>query len=195
MEMMRVAWGISGAGDRIEEILSIMKEINEKNEDLEIRVYLSRAGEQVVKFYRIYEDLKNSFERVYVEKNANSPFLAGQIQTGKFEFMIIAPSTANTTAKISLGIADTLLTNSALMGLKAYVPLYILPTDYKVGEVLTKLPNGRLLRVRVRKEDVEHVERLRKMDGVFVIETPEEIRGVFEKHLKIFRGKYKQTKK
>ncbi len=193
--MMRVAWGISGAGDRIEEILSIMKEINEKNEDLEIRVYLSRAGEQVVKFYRIYEDLKNSFERVYVEKNANSPFLAGQIQTGKFEFMIIAPSTANTTAKISLGIADTLLTNSALMGLKAYVPLYILPTDYKVGEVLTKLPNGRLLRVRVRKEDVEHVERLRKMDGVFVIETPEEIRGVFEKHLKIFRGKYKQTKK
>jgi archaeoflavoprotein AfpA len=188
-EKMRVVWGISGAGDRIEDILEIMKKISVENNDVEIRAYLSRAGEQVMKFYRIYNDLRSSFEKVYVERNSNSPFLAGQLQTGKFEFMIIAPATANTTAKISLGIADTLLTNSALMGLKAYVPLYILPTDYKVGEVLTKLPNGKLLRVRVRKEDVEHVERLRKMDGVYVIESPEEIPLVFEKHLKIFREK------
>ncbi|AGK61268.1 archaeoflavoprotein AfpA [Archaeoglobus sulfaticallidus PM70-1] len=184
---MRVAWGITGAGDRLEEILAIMKEINSKYDDLEIRVYLSKAGEQVMKFYRIYNDLKSSFEKVYVEKNANSPFLAGQIQTGKFEFMIIAPATANTTAKISLGIADTLLTNSALMGLKAYVPLYILPTDYKAGEVLTKLPNGKLLKIRVRKEDVEHVERLRKMDGIFVLESPQEIPPVFEKHYRLLR--------
>ncbi len=184
--MMRVAWGISGAGDRIEEIFEVMKKINE-DEDVEIRVYLSKAGEQVVKFYRLYTRLKEYFEKIYVEKNSNSPFLAGQLQTGKFEFMIIAPSTANTTAKISLGIADTLLTNSALMALKAYVPVYILPTDYKVGDVFTKLPNGKLLKVRVRKEDVEHVERLRKMDGIFVIETPEEIPAIFERHLKVFR--------
>ncbi len=187
-KIMRVAWGISGAGDRIEEIFDIMREIN-KNENVEIRVYLSKAGEQVVKFYRLYPKLKESFEKVYVEKNSNSPFLAGQLQTGKFEFMIIAPSTANTTAKISLGIADTLLTNSALMALKAYVPVYILPTDYKVGDVLTKLPNGKLLKVRVRKEDVEHVERLKKMDGVFIIETPEEIQPIFERHLKAYGEK------
>ncbi len=185
---MRVVWGITGAGDRIEEIFEIMKRINE-DKDVEIKVYLSKAGEQVVKIYRLYNKLKESFERVYVEKNANSPFLAGQLQSGKFEFMIIAPSTANTTAKISLGIADTLLTNSALMALKAYVPVYILPTDYKVGDVLTKLPNGKLIKIRVRKEDVEHVERLRKMDGVFIIENPEEIPAVFEKHMKVFREK------
>lgn len=75
-EKMRVVWGISGAGDRIEDILEIMKKISVENNDVEIRAYLSRAGEQVMKFYRIYNDLRSSFEKVYVERNSNSPFLA-----------------------------------------------------------------------------------------------------------------------
>ncbi len=75
------------------------------------------------------------------------------------------------------------------MALKAYVPVYILPTDYKVEDVLTKLPGGRTLKIGVRREDVEHVERLRKMDGVFVIEDPNEIPPIFEKHLRQFREK------
>jgi archaeoflavoprotein AfpA len=181
---LRVAWGITGAGDRIEEIFEIMKKLNE-SEDVEIYVYLSKAGEQVVKFYRLYNRLKESFDKVYVEKNANSPFLAGQIQSGKFDFLIIAPSTANTTAKISQGIADTLLTNSALMALKAYIPVYILPTDYKVGDVKTKLPDGSMLTIRVREEDVAHVERLKRMDGVQILEDPSEIPSIFEKHLRM----------
>jgi archaeoflavoprotein AfpA len=180
---LRVAWGITGAGDRIEEIFETMRKLNE-DEDIEIHVYLSKAGEQVVKFYRLFKRLKASFDRIYVEKNANSPFLAGQIQVGKFDFLIIAPSTANTTAKISQGIADTLLTNSALMALKAYVPVYILPTDYKAGDVETKLPSGKMLRIRVREEDVAHVEKLRKTDGIYIIENPEEIPAIFEKHLR-----------
>jgi archaeoflavoprotein AfpA len=181
---LKVAWGITGAGDRLEEIFETMKKLNQ-NENVEIHVYLSKAGEQVVKFYKMFERLKESFEKVYVEKNANSPFLAGQMQLGKFDFLIIAPSTANTTAKISQGIADTLLTNSALMALKAYVPVYILPTDYRAGDVETKLPGGRMLKIRVRKEDVAHVEKLREMDGVYVIENPDEIPAVFEKHLRV----------
>ena len=183
VKKLKVAWGITGAGDKLEEIFETMKKINERD-DVDIYVYLSKAGEQVVKFYKLYNKLKESFDRVYVEKDANSPFLAGQIQTGKFDFMVIAPSTANTTAKISQGIADTLLTNSALMALKAYVPVYILPTDYKAGDVQTKLPSGKILTIRVREEDVAHVEKLRKTDGLYIIEKPEEILHIFERHLK-----------
>jgi|Deesub1362A_J573_1020465.scaffolds.fasta_scaffold00125_96 archaeoflavoprotein AfpA len=186
-DKMLIAWGITGAGDRIEETFSALESINQKFEEVEIRVYLSKAGEQVMRFYRMLDTLRSTFDRVYVEKNSNSPFLAGQIQTGKFEFLLIAPATANTVAKISLGIADTLLTNSALMALKAYIPVYIMPTDYRAGDVLTKLPNGKILRLRVREEDVEHVERLRKMDGISILETPEEIAEVFDKHIKKFR--------
>ena len=179
---LRVAWGITGAGDRIEEIFEVMRKLNE-DENVEIWVYLSKAGEQVVKFYRLHDKLKESFDKVYVEKNANSPFLAGQIQSGKFDFMVIAPSTANTTAKISQGIADTLLTNSALMALKAYVPVYIIPTDYKVGDVKTKLPDGKMLTIRVREEDVAHVEKLKRTDGVYIVESPNELPEIFKKHL------------
>lgn len=178
---MKVAWGITGSGDRIRETVEVMKKVKELYPNVEIRVYLSKAGQQVVLYYKLMEELKANF-KVWTEVNANAPFLAGMLQSGKFEFLLIAPATSNTVAKISLGIGDTLLTNSAIMALKAFVPVYIMPSDYKEGIVETELPDGRKMKLRIRKEDVEHVERLRKMDGVFVLEKPEEIFAVFEKH-------------
>ncbi len=79
-----------------------------------------------------------------------------------------------------------MLSNAAIMGLKAFVPIYILPSDYKEGIIVTKLPSGRNLKLRIRKEDVQHVKKLARMDGVVMLETPEEIRQVFRKH---FRSK------
>jgi len=106
------------------------------------------------------------------------------LQTGKFEFLLIAPATSNTVAKISMGIADSLLCNAAIMGLKAFVPAYIMPSDYREGIIVTKLPNGRDLKLKIRKEDVEHVKKLADMDDVFILEKPEEIYQVFQKHFK-----------
>lgn len=174
MEKFRIAWGITGAGDRIRETIDVMKKIRE-NYPVEIKVFASKAGEQVLKWYKVYEEVKNSFDGYRVEINANSPFLAGTIQTGKYICLIIAPATANTVAKISMGIADTLLSNSALMALKAYVPVIIMPSDYEEGEVVTDLPDGKKLRLRVRREDVEHVEKLKMTDGVYVVKDPEDI--------------------
>ena len=179
----KTAWGITGSGDRLVETIEIMKETTTQyHDEVEVIVYLSKAGDQVVKYYRVVDELKANFDRVWVEINPNSPFLAGELQTGKFEFLLIAPATSNTVAKISMGIADSLLSNAAIMGLKAFVPLYILPSDYKEGIITTKLPSGRDLKLRIRKEDVEHVKKLANMDGVFLLETPEEIPQVFRKH-------------
>lgn len=181
----KVAWGITGSGDRLVETVEAMKEIKDQYQnEVDIRVYLSKAGDQVVKYYKLVNDLKESFDRILVEINPNSPFLAGQLQTGKFEFLLIAPATSNTVAKISMGIADTLLSNAAIMGLKAFVPLYIMPSDYKEGIIVTKLPNGRDLKLRIRKEDVEHVKKLAGMDDVFILEKIEEIYQVFKNHFK-----------
>jgi archaeoflavoprotein AfpA len=178
---MKVAWGITGSGDRLRETVDVMLKIREMYPKVEIRVYLSKAGQQVVLYYKLMEKLKENF-KVWTEVNANAPFLAGMLQSGKFEFLLIAPATSNTVAKIALGIADTLLSNSAIMALKAFVPVYIMPSDYREGVVETELPDGRKMRLRIRKEDAEHVQRLSKMDGVFILEKPEEIFGVFEKH-------------
>jgi archaeoflavoprotein AfpA len=179
----KVAWGITGSGDRLSETIDIMKRLKDQYQhEVDVRVYLSKAGEQVTKWYKLYDRLKQSFERIWVELNSNSPFLAGDLELGKFEFLLIAPATSNTVAKIAAGITDTLLCNSAVMALKAFVPVYVMPSDYKEGTVVTRLPNGKDLKLRVRKEDVENTRKLARMENVSVLEKPEEICDVFKKH-------------
>lgn len=181
----KVAWGISGAGDKIAEILDVMKDLKKQSEDVvEIEVFLSKAADTVLKFYRLEDELKRSFSKVTVELNSNSPFLAAWLQMHKYEFLLIAPATSNTVAKIANGIGDTLITNSAIMSLKAYVPVYILPTDYRESTVYTKLPNGKEMKLRVRKEEADQVRKLESMEDVHVFENPEKMREGFLEWLK-----------
>ena len=117
----KVAWGITGAGDKIAEIVGVMKDFKKQSEDVvEIEVYLSKAADTMLKFYRLEDDLKLNFPKVMVELNANSPFLAAWMQSGKYEFLLIAPASSNTVAKIANSISDTMLTNAAIMSLKAF---------------------------------------------------------------------------
>jgi flavoprotein len=111
--------------------------------------------------------------------DANTPFLAGWLQTRRFEFLLVAPATSNTVAKIAAGIADTMLTNGTILALKAFVPVYVLPSDHEEGIVYTKLPGGRDMKLKIRKEDAENVRKLKKMENVSVLEKPSEINGVF----------------
>lgn len=179
----KIAWGITGSGDRIVQTVEVMKELQRQYEGVvDVRVFVSKAGEQVIKYYKLFNDLEKHFDKIWVEINANSPFLAGQLQVKRYDFLVLAPTTSNTVAKISLGLADSLLSNAAIMAQKAFVPVYIMPCDYRPGIIATTLPDGSEMKLRVRKEDAEHVERLRNMEDVFVIERPEELSAIFEKH-------------
>ncbi|MBC7115317.1 MAG: hypothetical protein PWR13_412 [Archaeoglobi archaeon] len=178
----RVAWCITGSGDRIEEVVGVMERITRRFPDVDVRVYLSKAGEQVLKYYRLVERLKNSFGTLRVERNSNSPFLAGELQLGKFDFLLIAPASSNTVAKIAHGIADSLVSNSAIMALKAFIPVYVLPSDLEEGITETILPDGRIMKLRIRKEDAENTRRLSEIEGITVLRNPEEIERVFENY-------------
>jgi len=181
----RVAWGITGSGDRLVEVIEAMKHVKKQYQDeIRITVYLSKAGNQIINFYGLANDLKENFGKVRVEVNSNVPTLAVQLQSGKIEFLLIAPTTANTVAKIATGIADTLLCNATIMSLKSFVPVYIMPCDYKEGVTVTQLPDGSEMRIRVRKEDVKNTKKLAAMDGIVMLEKPEEIHNVFQKHFK-----------
>ena len=185
----KIAWGITGAGDKIAEILEVMKDLRNQSKDVvEIEVFLSKAADTMLKFYRLEDDLKQSFAKVTVESNSNSPFLAAWLQIRKYEFLLIAPASSNTVAKLVNGIGDTLLTNSAIMSLKAFVPVYILPTDYKESVVYTKLPNGKEMKLRVRKEEAEQVRRLERMEDVHVFENPQKMRESFLEWLENVKG-------
>ena len=127
--------------------------------------------------------LETFFDKTWTEINSNAPFLAGQIQLNEYEFLLIAPTTSNTVAKISLRIADTLLTNAAIkMGQKTSTPIYIMPTDFREGIVTTQLPNGENLDINITKQDADHVRNLESMRNTFVFENPNEILSIFKKY-------------
>ena len=184
----KVAWGITGAGDKIAEIIDVMVDLKKQSEDvLEIEVYLSKAADTMLKFYRLEDELKKNFSKVQVELNANSPFLAAWLQSGKYEFLLIAPASSNTVAKIANSISDTMLTNSAIMSLKAFKPVYVLPTDYRESVVYTKLPNGKEMKLRVRKEEADQVRKLEAMEDMHVLESPQKLKAVFLEWLKTIK--------
>jgi len=180
-KIRKIAWGITGAGDLINETLEVMKGLKEAYKgSIKIEIYLSKAGEQVLRFYRLDGELRECFLRVQVERDANTPFITGRLQLGRFDFLLLAPATSNTVAKLAHGISDTMLTNAAIQALKANVPVYVMPVDYREGTLVTILPNGEELELRVRKEDAENVRKISGMDGITTFEKPEEIRGIFE---------------
>ena len=179
---IRIAWGITGCGDYLKESLDIMKELTREH-NLDVRVFLSRAGETVVKWYRLFNELKTNFPKTYLEKSPNVPFLVGDLQLGKYDFLIIMPSTSNTVAKIASGISDTLLSNAAAQAMKANVPVYIYPADQKKGDIVTDLPGGKKLTLTMRDVDLDAVDKLRKMKGITVLGHPDEIRGIILEHI------------
>lgn len=67
------------------------------------------------------------------------------------------------------------------MALKVFIPVYIMPSNYREGIVVTMLPNEKRMKLRIRREDVENVRRLATMEDVSVIEKPEDINQVFKK--------------
>ncbi|MFW9842493.1 MAG: flavoprotein, partial [Candidatus Thorarchaeota archaeon] len=94
--MARIVWGITGSGDHIQEILSIMKQL-EEDPDHRLTVIVSKAGEQMLRWYGFWDELNGSFRKVMKESSSNVPFIAGPLQLGKYDLLIVVPLTANST--------------------------------------------------------------------------------------------------
>jgi len=176
---LKFAWAITGAGDYMTESVQVMKEIVEEY-NAEILIFLSKAGVQVIKWYKLAKDLEAISPTIRTEIDANTPFIAGPLQKGTHKFIVITPATANTVAKLAYGIADTLITNAVAQAMKTAVPIYIYPVDQKPGPVTTVLPSGDKMELMTRDIDLENVEKLRAMKGIIVLRHPSEIK----EHLK-----------
>lgn len=172
--MTRIVWGITGSGDRIEEILNNMIQLK-KEYDFKITVIVSKAGEQVLRWYKLWTKLRASFTKVTTETNANVPFIAGPLQIGKFDLLLVAPLTANSTAKIAHGIADTLITNAVAQTLKGSTPVILYPVDQSSTSIETVGPDGIEFTINPRVIDLENVERLRNMKRIKILGFPSEI--------------------
>ena len=179
---LEVLWGITGSGDKIENTVKIMVMLQRKY-DLDITVALSKSGERVARMYNVWEQLKDCSKEILVERGPNEPWLAGPLQVGKYDLFLVCPATANTTAKIAHGIADSLISNCVSQALKANRAVYIYPVDQRPGETTTILPSGKQLTLRMRDVDVENSEKLKRMKGITVISQLDDLEGIIEEHL------------
>jgi len=170
---LKIAWGITGCGDYLTESVDIMITLQKKY-GLDVDIILSKAGEMVVTWYKLWDTIKQNFDKMFIESTANTPFLIGPLQLGKYDFLLVCPATANTTAKIAHGIADSLITNCVAQAIKAGIHVYIFPADQKPGKIETVLPNKKKITLHMRDVDVENAERLKRMKGLTVLSSPRE---------------------
>lgn len=178
-EPLKVVWGITGAGDYLRESVEAMKQLRQEL-GAEVTVVLSKDGHLVAKWYGLWEELESSFDHVKAEKGPNIPFVAGALQLGHYAFLFVSPATGNTCAKIAHGIADSLITNCVAQTIKGGTPVYIYPVDQRPGSQLTTGPQGEKITITARQIDLDNVERLRHMEGLTVLDHPDEIRAAAE---------------
>jgi archaeoflavoprotein AfpA len=171
----KLAWGITGAGDLITEIFEAMKDLKE-NGNFKITAVLSKAAVKVIKAYRLWDVLPTIADKIMVEKDSNTPFIVGALQTRKFKALLVAPATGNSVAKIAHGIADTLITNAVSMTTRTKTQVFILPVEKEGNEVNTTLPDGSKLELFTRDLDAQNTAKLQTIKGISVLESPEDIK-------------------
>ena len=158
----RLAWAITGSGHYIEECIEFLLTLD--NVDL----YISQAGEEVLKMYGIsLSDLRDKMP-VYRDKTASCPPV-GLFYKGYYHTFVLAPTTSNTIAKCVLGIADSLVTNLYSQAGKCRVPSIVYPCDI-APEMETTAPSGKVM-VYPRKIDLDGTAKLREFAYTEVVES------------------------
>lgn len=175
---VKLAWGITGAGDLIAEIFEAMMDLK-KSGNFKITALLSKAAVKVLKAYRLWDTLPTIADKILVEKDANTPFVVGALQTRKYAALLVAPVTGNSAAKIAHGIADTLITNAVSMTTRTKTPVYVLPVEKEGNEVNTTLPDGSRLELFTRDVDAQNTAKLGKIKGISVLDVPEDIKRIW----------------
>ncbi|WP_333876702.1 flavoprotein [Methylobacter sp.] len=175
MDKPRLAWAITGSGHYIEECLDFLLTLD--NVDL----YLSQAGEEVLKMYGINLDDVRKKMSVYRDKAASAPPV-GHFYKGYYHTFVMAPTTSNTIAKCVLGIADSLVTNLYSQAGKCKVPSIVYPCDI-APEMETTAPSGKVM-VYPRKIDLEGTAKLRTFEYTSVVESVDELIITVKERLK-----------
>lgn len=162
MQKPRLAWAITGSGHYIRECLDLLLSLQD------VDLYLSQAGEEVLRMYDIdVQALRNKMP-VYRDKAASAPPV-GHFYKGYYHTLVMAPTTSNTVAKCVLGISDTLVTNLYAQAGKCRVQTIVYPCDTE-SEMLTTAPSGEVW-VYPRKIDLEATEKLRSFDYTTVVDS------------------------
>jgi flavoprotein len=175
----RIAWAVTGAGHFLRESVDAMASLREA---AAVDAFLSLAAVEVVGMYGLRSGLENAATSVTVESGHSFP-VTSKFSAGRYGALVIAPATGNTVAKCAVGIADSLVSCMFAQAGKSRVPIIVLPTDVS-GEITSIAPNGNAVMVYPRPLDLDLTRRLRGMNGVEVLSSPDELRVCLERMLK-----------
>ena len=163
----RIAWAITGAGHALEECVEVLLKVER------VDVFLSRAGEEVLRMYNLHERIHAPNTNIYRENQASSP-VVGRFAGGKYSVLVIAPATSNSVAKFVYGISDTIVTNLLAQAGKSKVPVVVYPTDL-APEMNSVGPNGKSIKIYPREIDLENTRKLGTFAGICVVSNREEL--------------------
>jgi dihydromethanopterin reductase (acceptor) len=140
---MKIAWAFTGAGHLLQESVRLLEETAEKHQ---VTVLLSGAGEEVLKMYGLFDRVKAVtggyyYELVREKEQMWSYPISGRFSLGRYDLLIVSPTTSNTIAKLVHGIADSLVTNAVAQAGKGRVKTLLVPVDIKAGDLQTVLPS------------------------------------------------------
>jgi flavoprotein len=167
MNKPRLAWAITGSGHYIEECLEFLLTLKD------VDLYLSQAGEEVLKMYGIDLSDVRAVMPVYRDKAASAPPV-GHFYKGYYHTFVMAPTTSNTVAKCVLGISDSLVTNLYAQAGKCRVPSIVYPCDV-APEIETTAPGGKRVMVYPRRIDLEATDKLRGFEYTTVVDNVDEL--------------------
>ena len=197
---MKIGWAFTGAGHLLKESVESMEELAKDND---LTVFLSQASEEVLKMYGLYDRVVavtgGRYNELASDSNQKFSFpITGRLSLGKYDLLIVSPTTANTVAKIVHGISDTLVTNAVAQAGKGRVRTLMVPVDIEPGDVETILPSklektkchcgtckdicpydavstGKIITMHMREIDIENTRKLEKMEGIEIFDTPENL--------------------
>ncbi len=163
----RIAWAITGAGHALQECVQTLRKCRQ------VDIFLSRAGEEVVRMYELQLPIDAPGVRIYRDETASAP-LAARFFGGVYCLLVVAPATSNSVAKFVHGISDNLVTNLFAQAGKSRVPIIVYPTDLQ-PEMNSLDPRRAPLKIFPRPIDLMNTEKLRAFAGVQVVGSREEL--------------------
>ncbi len=178
---MRIGWCITGAGHNLRDSYEVLRQLVEKK--YKIDVFFSEAGKTVAKMYGVLKKIQDLHEKnkeyltsIFFDQGQSPGYIvSARFNLKKYQALIISPVTSNTVAKLSIGIADTLITNIFSQMIKGGGKIMLVPCDIVCGEIETEIPNGDKIMINVDQFNCQNALNLRKFPNVSLFEHPKEI--------------------
>tara|TARA_A100001388_G_scaffold267637_1_gene241971 strand:+ start:150 stop:680 length:531 start_codon:yes stop_codon:yes gene_type:complete len=163
MDKKRIAWCITGSGHYLKESIDLM--LTHKNIDL----YLSKAGEEVLKWYNYDLSIfKKNKIKVFKDVTASASPVS-LLYESVYKLIVISPATSNTIALMAQGISDSLVTNMFAQAGKCEVMSLVFACDTE-PVVITQAPK-KLVTLYPRDIDLKNYKALKKFKNVIVVDN------------------------